>query len=71
MDGVGAVHHVTILHRLPGLGQGTECLRIRFHLSRFPQSQKSLHGEHDSLLDAATVFLCGKAKFRLELRVKA
>jgi hypothetical protein len=70
-DGIGTVHHVAVLHRLPGLGQGTECLRIRPYLSRFPQSQKGLDGEHDGLLDAATVFFCGKAKLSLELRVKS
>ena len=70
-DGVRAVDHITVLYRLPGLGQGTECLGIRPHLSRFPQSQEGLDGEHDSLLDAATVFLCGKAKLSLQLRIKS
>ena len=67
---LGAVHHVTVLHCLPGLGQGAECFRIRPHLGRFPQRQKGLDGEHDSLVDAAMVFLRGKAKLRLELRVQ-
>jgi hypothetical protein len=68
---IGAVDHVTFLHGLPGFSKGPQRLGVCPDLSRLPQSQVGLDGEHHGLVDTPVVFLGGQTELRFKTRIES